>query len=365
MESCRLFSNKTTYASGAILGFLLYFSYNPIGGVPYLYLAKLYLILWTLVRMIVPYIKAPKLPVVLSVVLGSIVALTIYVNNAPMLPLFVINILLGLSTIGYLYSLVKVNKTRTLYQLEATSINFIGVLLFILSQHPVASEFALLLVTLGLFTEIIGIFKEEKNAYENTFIRLDTLENKFQRAVHIEAKRRTLPLNDQINEIHRKTLKDTLTKVQNREGLSRILNQYIVDNNIKIVSIALFDIDFFKQINDNEGHIRGDETLKELVATLLQNMNKAFTLGRYGGDEFVIIMPNTNAPKAVEIMKDLCKKVELTGITISVGIASAPFDGKSQNELFAVADQGLYKSKELGRNQVQYTGNVPLIHHSL
>lgn len=360
-ELSQQFKKNTSFLSSVIYCVLIYFTINPIIGTSTLYIVKSFILLWTLVRIVLMFLPREKFSVVFSGILGSIVVLITLLQWLPPSYAFLINAMLIISALAYSVLLYKNKNARMTFQIEASAIHLLSVLLITLSGQVVNVQLGIGLISLELLIEIFGILSEEKKGYRQLVDRLDTLENKFKRAVQLEAKRLTLPLNDQIHEIHRKTLKDNLTKVENREGLNRAINQHLIDKNVKIFSIAVFDIDFFKKINDSEGHIKGDETLKQLVTTIMSDFNKAFTLARYGGDEFVIVMPNINAPKAIDIMKDICRKVAQTGITISVGIATAPFDGRNQQELFVIADQGLYKSKELGRNQVQYVGNVPIV----
>lgn len=361
MEISKLFNKRNTFASGLILAFIFYFSLNPISGVSLLQIAKHFIFIWVVFRALQPYLPQNKYNVIVSSLMGTLILISWFVQHIFPFGTLFLNILLLIGTLSYVLVTYKKNQIRDAFHMEAAVIFALGMLLICLTKDPVTVQLGIVLLALSQLIEMLGMKKIESMSFIETKHRLDLLETKFSRAVQIEAKRLSLPLNDQIHEIHRKTLKDNLTKVENREGLSRVINQCIVDKNIKIFSIALFDIDYFKQINDNQGHVKGDEALKNLVAILTQHLNRAFTLGRYGGDEFVIVMPNINAPKAYEIMKELCRQVALTGITISAGIATAPFDGKSQSDLFNMADKGLYKSKELGRNQVQYTGNVPLI----
>ena len=126
----------------------------------------------------------------------------------------------------------------------------------------------------------------------------------------------------------------------------------------------MFDIDFFKTINDTRGHAIGDECIKFLAYTFMSNNRKTDMLGRFGGDEFILLMPHVNAPAAMEI----CDRLRLQVVqksnpkfTISMGVATFPFDGRTFSELLESADQGLYRAKETGKNKVSYTGKVPIL----
>jgi two-component system cell cycle response regulator len=161
-------------------------------------------------------------------------------------------------------------------------------------------------------------------------------------------------------------LQDELTKVYNRRYLQMCLSREIsqAKNHESGFSVALVDLDFFKKVNDNHGHLAGDELLQCLVDKLALNLRAADVICRYGGDEFVILMPETPPVKAYKILERLrqlivaqplaLSKSELQiQLTLSVGVAGFPQDGKSGEELLKAADQALYQAKRAGRNQVR------------
>lgn len=130
------------------------------------------------------------------------------------------------------------------------------------------------------------------------------------------------------------------------------------------ISIIVCDIDFFKQYNDNYGHLQGDECLKKVAKTLNHTIRRGSDwVARYGGEEFVIVLPGTELSGALMIAENLRKaiagiKIEHTGakieefVTISLGVA-CNLDLKSDDDLFAMADRALYRAKENGRNRVE------------
>jgi diguanylate cyclase (GGDEF)-like protein len=131
----------------------------------------------------------------------------------------------------------------------------------------------------------------------------------------------------------------------------------------KIFSIAMIDIDNFKQYNDTQGHRNGDQALKLIAQKLNENIRKSDILSRYGGDEFVLILPELNkeqakslAQKLVSLVRDtklpVKKATTKIQLTISMGIASFPEDGKNEDTLLKKADEALYHAKETGRNRV-------------
>ena len=122
------------------------------------------------------------------------------------------------------------------------------------------------------------------------------------------------------------------------------------------------DIDFFKQINDNHGHIAGDQALKIVADTLQSGIRESDMLARYGGEEFMIILPGTASTDAFELAENLRALIERTIIeidseasvqcTVSIGVAQFDLTINILNELTHRADIALYQAKESGRNKV-------------
>jgi len=124
------------------------------------------------------------------------------------------------------------------------------------------------------------------------------------------------------------------------------------------LSIIYFDIDHFKQINDTYGHKKGDFILKEVSKIILQNIRKTDIFGRWGGEEFIIILPFTNLENALILAEKLRKKIEEhdfdgINITISFGVTELKIDDNADT-LINRADEALYKAKNKGRNRVCY-----------
>jgi len=130
-------------------------------------------------------------------------------------------------------------------------------------------------------------------------------------------------------------------------------------------ALMLFDIDFFKKVNDTYGHQAGDAVLRHLAATLTAAKRQEDLLGRVGGEEFVMLLYDTGRPDArtmAERMRELVAKSAAThegkdiAITISGGVAEFPVDGDCWDKLFGKADERLYRSKAEGRNRITAEG---------
>jgi diguanylate cyclase len=125
-------------------------------------------------------------------------------------------------------------------------------------------------------------------------------------------------------------------------------------------SIALIDIDHFKAINDTQGHIVGDRVLKQLSNALLASLRDSDLAGRYGGDEFCVILPNTSTNLAWEIMEQLRRDVHnlrdpqlpQVHLTLSIGISTFGHHVTDAAMWLNEADKALYTAKSTGRNRV-------------
>ena len=165
-------------------------------------------------------------------------------------------------------------------------------------------------------------------------------------------------------EIYRMTIMDGLTGVHNKRYFLEFLERELASaqRHKHPLAMVLFDIDHFKQINDEKGHLCGDEVLKQLCARLRPRMRREDLLARYGGEEFACILTITTLEGGVtfaEALRDLiCKEpFEFEGdrftVTVSAGVACANGGEESTGEqLVSQADQNLYRAKNAGRNQV-------------
>jgi diguanylate cyclase (GGDEF)-like protein len=130
------------------------------------------------------------------------------------------------------------------------------------------------------------------------------------------------------------------------------------------LSVIMIDVDNFKKLNDEFGHLLGDEALRQVSAIFAQNVRKSDFACRYGGEEFVILAPQTSNQQAQVMAEKLRKGVEgfaFPGVprkvTITAGISSYPIHGKTRDELVKAADDALYQAKQAGRNRVQLAGS--------
>lgn len=117
--------------------------------------------------------------------------------------------------------------------------------------------------------------------------------------------------------------------------------------------LLMIDIDDFKKYNDTQGHLAGDKLLRDLAELLVTAIRKADIIFRYGGEEFVVLLPQIAKKGGVEVARRLLNLIkEKLPTTVSIGIASYPEDATSKNELIDKADSAMYQAKRLGKNRI-------------
>ncbi len=166
------------------------------------------------------------------------------------------------------------------------------------------------------------------------------------------------------------SLEDSLTKTYNRRGVDKLLAMHW-KNCVRYelpMSVILLDLDNFKNYNDNYGHIEGDVVLKSISAVLRETMYRPEDfVGRYGGEEFLVVMPNTPKSGAVSVAERIQMVVDELNlkhdfnsgygrVTVSMGLATThPTDESPIIEIIERADQVLYEAKRSGRNTFKTT----------
>ncbi len=164
-------------------------------------------------------------------------------------------------------------------------------------------------------------------------------------------------------EIYRLATIDGLTQVHNKSFfLERVADEFSRSKRYgRDLSIIIFDFDHFKKLNDTYGHLAGDEVLKQSSSVILLNLRKEDPIGRYGGEEFGILLPETPLNKAMTLAEKIRKLIERTPfsyndqvlrVTISMGVSTLTSNVETVQKLIENADQALYRAKKAGRNRV-------------
>lgn len=160
-------------------------------------------------------------------------------------------------------------------------------------------------------------------------------------------------------------IRDSLTELYNhRHSVDLVANEFQrVGRYAAAVSLLMMDVDHFKSVNDEHGHPAGDAVLRELARLLKEQVRGVDSVGRYGGEEFIALLPHTEIEEARQTAERLRRAIEThpfrygakaLHITVSVGAASYPSDGVDSPEaLIREADNALYRAKEAGRNRVE------------
>ncbi|MBD8528053.1 GGDEF domain-containing protein [Pseudomarimonas arenosa] len=163
---------------------------------------------------------------------------------------------------------------------------------------------------------------------------------------------------------------DSLTGLLTRGGFNQFAQQILATakREVKEVGFLMIDIDHFKQINDRHGHDIGDRILSAVAQRIDAGLREIDIVSRYGGEEFAVLLPSSNAEQTRAAAERLCRAVAHSrfdvghtqlAVTVSVGFTSARPEQASVEQLYVEADQALYAAKRAGRNRVVAAGQLP------
>ncbi len=168
---------------------------------------------------------------------------------------------------------------------------------------------------------------------------------------------------------------ETLVRLAAKDGLTGLYNHAYIKERLKQeiyrcqryqhpLSLLMIDIDDFKSLNDNYGHVVGDRVLKSLSMLMQEIVRPSDIIGRYGGEEFLVILPQTNSENSLAVAERIRENIELykfevhpsknkiSRVTVSIGLCAFPDHGKTSEDLIAFADESLYAAKKEGKNRV-------------
>lgn len=154
---------------------------------------------------------------------------------------------------------------------------------------------------------------------------------------------------------------DALTFLPNRRQVIGSLQKEVhrAERYKTSLSISMLDIDYFKKVNDTYGHTVGDQVLIQLADMMREGVRESDMVGRYGGEEFLILLPNTELKKAGELAARLCKSIRETiidvgeklNLTVSIGVAEYKHGEENWQKFLSRADMALYDAKNAGRDR--------------
>jgi diguanylate cyclase (GGDEF)-like protein len=190
------------------------------------------------------------------------------------------------------------------------------------------------------------------------FRRLEAEYQKTKRSLEI----REIEVRAILAQAHELANTDVLTFLPNRRKILSSLQEEVIRSNRyhTPLAISILDIDHFKKVNDTYGHVAGDQVLRSVAARLRAHIRHPDTIGRYGGEEFLIVLPNSELQAAAEQASRLCQQIrdlqidlndQVVSVTISVGVAQLQIESETWEQLLHRADEALYRAKELGRNR--------------
>lgn len=207
------------------------------------------------------------------------------------------------------------------------------------------SRWALIILALGTPMLLMGIILEDSHDYQT----------------HLEARvsERTQALQDALAAAHVLAITDSLTRAFNRRQMETLVHDEVerAQRYHQPMSLIILDIDHFKAVNDNYGHSVGDKVLQQVSAILAHSLRQSDSLGRWGGEEFLILLPQIHADAAASVAEKVRLAVYTTDfglhepVTISLGIAELRA-GESAGEWITRADKALYRAKDRGRNRL-------------
>lgn len=156
-------------------------------------------------------------------------------------------------------------------------------------------------------------------------------------------------------QVQKSAITDPLTGLYNRAFMTQTLKQEIeqMEKENKPTTIAMIDVDNFKNFNDTKGHLEGDSILIEIAQKIKQNIKGKESACRYGGEEFLIIMPETTQQQSFEKLENLRKQIQQEcELTISAGTITSNKSDLSYSIMLKQADEALYESKKTGKNKI-------------
>lgn len=180
-----------------------------------------------------------------------------------------------------------------------------------------------------------------------------------------QSSKQMVAMKEDLSRVQKESLTDALTGIGNRKHFTNELKRMVfeADDTKTPLSLLMIDIDFFKKFNDTHGHLVGDQVLKLVGRTLMENLKGKDAVCRYGGEEFVILLPQTKLSDANKVADALRTSVAqkkivrrdnnqtLGAVTISIGVAQY-HSGEQMSGFLKRADAGLYMAKNAGRNRV-------------
>jgi diguanylate cyclase (GGDEF)-like protein len=279
----------------------------------------------------------------------------------------------GVCDDGVVESLIETRNSNTLHMLEAlssTSPVLVRTLEDGLIDAVLPNARNVVVVPVVADGERFGIVAAEWGGRDEARIPVLTVAALAQAAMHTASALHNAALLD---EVERLATRDSLTGIANRRLFDESLAREVARSQRlgAPLSLVVFDVDHFKQINDTYGHIAGDTVLREVAESIVASTKNFDVAARYGGDEFVLLLPGCGSADAVGVAErvraEIGHRVQAVSVTASAGLATMPDNAYDSDRLVAAADAALYEAKRSGRDRAaastREANGPPLIVH--
>lgn len=241
-----------------------------------------------------------------------------------------------------------------------------GVLLLGIGQIVplvISQELNFLGLVLKLLAYLLLAYYVTNTIQNSLMLRLTKAESKLSdldKTINLEIKKKMIPIEQHNEHLQNMIMIDNLTNAYTKKFILDTVDKRIEAPSKEGFAIIMFDIDKFKILNDTQGHVAGDIILKKVATIAKASIRNVDVLGRYGGDEFIMVLPGINVSEAMFVAERFRKKIKEAdlNISVSIGVASYPDDARTTENLIEIADAGLYHSKKLGRNTVTHYTQV-------
>lgn len=271
---------------------------------------------------------------------------------------------LGFGILGIIYifavlihGLVSLKLNRADDYVKSDVLNILGVLALNVIFNVYGLFIMLALMALALIMKGVYLVRLSKAYKEEVDFRYKLIQEDFDEEVRKKVRTQLFYMEETQERMAEMAKTDAMTGAYNKKALLHAIEDKIADKRSKIFSILIFDIDKFKMINDTYGHVIGDKCIVRVARAAKDSIREGDILGRYGGDEFVVLLSGADLRTAIEVAHRLRKRVEMLEepkITVSIGISSYPADATNLKDLISHADAGLYQAKDKGRNTLGY-----------
>ncbi len=273
-----------------------------------------------------------------------------------------LNIRNGLIAVFITVSVVQVLKIKYDQKLIVPlSVWLVGTLLGFFGNHDHIGSLKLIIKISAFIAFMYFFYSTTYKAFMDKINESEKLKESIEHSLNREVRKRVFEIERSHERLLEMSKTDLLTKAYNKFTILNLIEKLINSKKCEVFTILMFDIDNFKTINDSLGHVTGDMCLKTLANIASGNIREVDYIGRYGGDEFIIVLPNLGFNEGKFVAERFKSKVNETSdpkFTVSIGIATYPNDGKTVKELISAADKGLYESKSRGKNAISHVSTI-------